>query len=125
MIDARDAEEVEGFANVGGRAFLSRVRHSPQPLGTCARKDRRKLRWRIAELGGIESDRDETILERQRFLERRHRGVGAQMSQKAQNQLARNRTIAQRGADSIDDGFEGDVALLAQDAGSFVVDVEK
>ena len=49
MVDARDAEEVERLANVGGRALLPRMRHCPKPFGARTREDGSKLRGRISQ----------------------------------------------------------------------------
>ena len=69
----------------------------------------------MAELGRIESDGEDAVLERQRRLQRLHRRLGAQMPQKAQDQAGREAELAlavlQRSPDTIEHGFESDAAL--------------
>ncbi len=86
VVDALHGEDVQSLADVTRRPLLARMGDSTKSFGAGARENAGEFRRRMAKLGGVESHRDDPILERQRLLERSHRSLGAQVAEKTQDQ---------------------------------------
>jgi hypothetical protein len=77
VVDALDVQQVERLVHGVRAALLPRVRDQPQALGCGLLVHLGEQRGRVANLGGIESDADELVSERQRRTERLGGRVGS------------------------------------------------
>ena len=89
VVDPADAEVVEGLAHVLGRALLAGVRDGEEALGPGAVEHGPEVDRRVPGLRRVEPDRDDVVAVRERGLERRHRRVGAEVAEEAEDQPAR------------------------------------
>ena len=112
MVDSPDAETLEGLADVGGRALLSRVRHRQEPCRARPREDGLELRRRVPFLRRIEPHAADPLAKPQRLPERRLRGLRRQVPQEAQDQPRGDpetpSPFFERPVDARDDGLERD-----------------
>ncbi len=87
VIDAVHVQDVEGFRDVRGRAFLSRMRDQAQIHRVRLREHAGELRRRIAALAGVEPDADDVTAKRHRGVERRERRLLGEVAEEAQDQV--------------------------------------
>ena len=92
----RDVEQVERLPDVGRRAFLPGVGHGQESLGPGPVEDGDEVRGRVAQLGGVEPDRVQHVTVGQGRLERRHRRLGREVAQEAEDEPRRDPEVARR-----------------------------
>ena len=115
MIDARHLEIVERLVDIRRRAFFAGVGHREK--AGCARAPEHfgELRWRVAELRGIEPHRTDGAAMRQRLLQRLLRRLRAQVAQKTQDQARSDSEpgpgLVETAADAVEDSFKRNAAL--------------
>src|SRR5215471_5108329 len=162
MVDPKNAEDVEGLADVGGRPLLTRVRDGKQAQRPRPCEDLLELRRGIAGLARIEPHAVDPVPPREGLLERLLGVLGREVAEEAEDEPRGDSQplpfLGERAVNAADDCREGDsprrvglrveedlgvahavglrarevgrgqveeVALLDEDLGPLVVDVEK
>src|SRR5690606_1720444 len=88
VVDTLDLQQVEGFPDVLGWAFLASVRDGLEAFGAGALEDALELARRVALLGAVQAHGDEGIAKWQRLVEGLVCLLFAQVAQEAQDQPA-------------------------------------
>ncbi len=110
VVDALDLQQIEGFPDVLGRAFLAGVGYGQEAFAAGAVENPTELARRVTFLGTVQADRDEGVAKRQGLVEGLLGFFFAEVAQEAEDQSAADAqllaTILEGTVDAIEHDLE-------------------